>query len=115
MATAEQESVVAQVIRMLEGQVGTGNIHATDLAESLGIGRPQAMSAVGSIRSRDQLGDLEVLMVGNGIYRVVPKIGRNGKAGKTPSRRMFEEIGSARDGTLIIQSDSGDFYKATPI
>lgn len=97
------------VLRYFQQHPGV-TIHLPDLAKELGYPEDRIQSAVNSIRNRntDGAGDaIDIIMAGN-AWRWHP----NGPARALPTKRMFEEIGPAKTGGIVIQDTDGNLFLA---
>lgn len=86
-----------------------GNVvHIDDLTAAIpGTDNQNIQSAISFIKARKNF-PIEVVISGQ-AYRYHPNAP---KAEDKPSRRVFEEIGVARDGSIVIQDEAGKLYVA---
>src|SRR5215471_11255558 len=104
-----------KVFRILEKNVGLP-CHVDDIAKEVGVSRKQVLDRLSQFR-RDGW-DLETVSAGH-IYRLASLARHDGATiGHTPvevpqpGKMVFQEVGTMRDGTLVIQGDDDQLYKA---
>jgi biotin operon repressor len=83
-------------------------IFVGELASRLNVSETQVQECIATILRQNDMPGLQVEARGRSWrYRpeAAPKEANS-------SKRMFEEIGPARDGSIIIQDDGGKLYRA---
>lgn len=95
-------------------------VNIEDIVAELGLELRQAQGNIANIRNSDN-GPLDwkasIQVVTHGrqyLYRPVPKTTPATSPVK-PTKRCFEEIGSVKDGSLLIQADDGTIWKAVEL
>lgn len=98
----------AKVIKYFEERPGS-TVHMDDLLLAIpGVDRNALQNAISFIKNRKGF-QIDIVIAGQ-AYRYSP----NGKPAEEPkpAKRVFEEIGQARDGSVIIQDETGNLYRA---
>lgn len=98
-----------QVLNYLMNHPGE-SLYIDDIAKATKLDTKQVLSAIGNLVHVD--GEpVETVQRGR-IWRYNPNGQRKAKA---PEKRMFEEIGPAKDGSIVIQDLDGNLYKAVEL
>lgn len=101
--------ISATVYEILRRNVGLP-VNIDDIRKETGFSKGQIQAAIAALRNRNNL-DVESIIAGH-VYRA-----RSLASTATPepaerTKRLFEEIGIARDGRIIIQAAEGGLYEA---
>lgn len=86
------------------------NLTVEDVSKNTGLDKSQVQSAMSRLKQRGL--NIEVVLAGN-CYRYIPtSVTSNGHKN---NRKLFEEIGTAKDGRIVIQDTDGNLYVATQL
>ena len=99
-------SVQAQVHEYLLKHPGE-ELHAQDLATQWGVSREQVAAAVNRLAKTHLSGQIETLVRAR-VYRYRPQ----GNANAATNEPLFRTIGSAKDGSIILERDDGTLFRA---
>jgi hypothetical protein len=83
------------------------DVNVDDVAAELGVSRAQVQGALSYLRKKPEVGDRLAVVVRN-VWRLAPERPSGGK-------RLFEEIGTAKDGRVVVQDDEGNLFVAVPL
>lgn len=88
------------------------NVYLEDLAEAIGATKEQAQGAMTNLRANmpDMAKQIKVIVTGN-----VWTYDRDRTPAAKPTKRMFEELATAKDGTIVIQDQDGGLYRASEL
>lgn len=99
-------AVVPTIIEWLHSHENL-QVHVTDLCKDTRLSRSQVLNALHRLRTRNNL-NIETVVRGEVfIYHTSPI-----KMEIPVQRRVFEELGTAKDGRLVIQDVDGKLYEA---
>lgn len=85
-------------------------IHVADAVKDTGLDKKQVLSALGNLRNRAGYNIESVISGEVYMYRSGPKKEEVDTIGS--DKRLFEELGTAKDGRLIIQDARGTLFEA---
>ena len=81
-------------------------VHALDIARDTGLTLEQVQGAIGNLRRAKGM-DIATVIRGQ-VFVLRTK----NEAPKANGKRVFEELGTAKDGRLIIQDAEGNLFEA---
>lgn len=96
----------SQVSEYLHRRPGE-EVFVTDIAKDLGLTKKQVQNCVTNAMREGAWPDVEIVTRGNS-WRFIPDNRNDRKSNK----RMFEEIGVTKDGSIVIQDTDGNLYRA---
>lgn len=97
---------VFEYLRTLPGKTLT----LAEIADACDISSAQASTALHGLRKAG-VGTVENPMLG--VWRFSPEFTKESPNDKPAiGKRMFDEIGAAKDGSIIIQDEDGNLYRA---
>lgn len=113
-------SIRAALLTYLDRHVGQ-IVSLGDIVAATGLTPSQVQSNLSNIRNArtdtgfDMAASLSVVTAGQQwIWRPVPSIPKPANA-TPPGKRMFEEVGTTRDGAIILQCEQGKIFKAVEL
>lgn len=82
------------------------HVHAMDIVRDTGLTLLQVQGAIGNLRRTKGM-DIETIIAGQ-VFVLHTK----NEAAKVNGKRVFEELGTTKDGRLIIQDADGNLFEA---
>lgn len=113
---AGKPNIAHRVHEILQRNLNT-DVLVRDISTETGLTKEQILGALQGLRTRRRL-DIVTIFPGHS-YRYTGALRTNdAELPATPqeqAKRLFEEIGTSRDGTVIIQDGDGALYRASEL
>lgn len=97
----------AKVLEWLKGHENL-RVYVPDICKDTGLDHKQVLSSLANLRNRAGY-DIQSVIAG-AVYDY--RTGTKKEESKAQDKRLFEELGMAKDGRLIIQDGDGKLYEA---
>lgn len=113
--------VAAALLRYLTAHPG-GALYRAEIAADTGLTEERVRTGMANLRHSDKLGAREALetVVAGQVWRWHPNKARTEpevpeQRKPERARRIFEEVGTLKDGAIVQQDEDGNLYRAVEL